>query len=40
MKLTKNADPHIYGYIGYAIRFNARSRFSLPDRSWGNMPSF
>ena len=35
VKLTKNADPDKYRYIGYGIGFDARSLFSLPNGEWG-----
>ena len=31
VKLTKNADPDKFKYSGYAIGFDSRSEFSLPD---------
>ena len=40
VKVTKNADPDIYGYNDYGIGFDARSKFSLPDGSWGKMLLF
>ena len=35
MKLTKNANPDKYGYIGYGIGFDARLQFLWYDGSWG-----
>ena len=35
VKLTKNADLDKYKYCGYGIRFDSRSKFSLPDGSMG-----
>ena len=40
VKVTKNADPAIYGYNDYGIGLDARSKFSLPDGSWGKMLLF
>ena len=33
VKLAKNTDPNDYVYTGYAIAFDSRSVFSLPDGS-------
>ena len=33
--LTKNADIHKYGYSGYGIGFDKRSRFSFPGGGFG-----
>ena len=33
--LTKNADTDKYGYPGYGIRFDRRSRFSFPGGGFG-----
>ena len=33
--LTKNADIDKYGYSGYGIGFDRRSRFSFPDGGFG-----
>ena len=35
VKSVKNLDQNKNGYSVYAIRFNARSRFSLPNGDWG-----
>ena len=35
VKLTKNADPNKYSYIGYGIGFGTRGQYSLPDGSVG-----
>ena len=35
VKLTKNTDLDKYKYSGYGIRFDSRSKFSLPDGSMG-----
>ena len=35
VKLTKNADPDKYKYIGYGIGFDSRSEYSWTDRSVG-----
>ena len=35
VKLTKNGYPDKYVYIGYSIRFNFGSEFSLPDANLG-----
>ena len=29
--ITKNSDPHKYGYNAYSIEFDARSQFSLSN---------
>ena len=37
VKLTKNANPDKYKYIGYSIRFDSRTQFSWADRNnWKN----
>ena len=40
VKLTKNADPDKYKYIGYSIGFDSCSEFSLTDGSMEEMLSF
>ena len=34
LKLTKNANPDKYGYIGYGCGLYARSQFLLPNGDW------
>ena len=35
IKLTKNADPDKYFYLGYGTGFDPRSLFSYPGFGWG-----
>ena len=35
VKLTENADPGKYSYIGYGTGFDTRGQYSLPDSSVG-----
>ena len=35
VKITKNADPNKYPYLGYGIKFDSCSLFSIPNFDWG-----
>ena len=35
VKITKNADPNKYPYLGYGTKFDSCSLFSIPNFDWG-----